>query len=70
MDPLRLPCGGTAYYDMESGSAHRCRCGAVVGSVGMPSKCKEAFEKYDVILPALGSKIGWDYYRGREHEIE
>jgi hypothetical protein len=67
-DALRLPCGGTAYYDEGSGCAHRCKCGAVVGSVSMPRECKSALDKYDIVLPALGSKIRWDFYRGREVE--
>jgi hypothetical protein len=67
-DALRLPCGGTAYFDEGSGCAHRCKCGAVVGSVGMPRECKSALDKYNIVLPALGSKIRWDFYRGREVE--
>jgi len=68
-DALRLPCGGTAYFDESSGCAHRCRqCMSVVGSVGMPDECKSEFDKYDKVLPALGSNIRWDFYRGREVE--
>lgn len=36
----KLPCGGTAHFDYESGISHRCdQCFAVVGSMGMPSEC-------------------------------
>lgn len=66
-DALRLPCGGTAYYDESSGCAHRCEdCMAVVGSIGMPSSCKDELDKYDKVLPALGSKVRWDFYLGKE----
>ena len=67
LDPMRLPCGGTAYWDEASGISYRCEnCIAVVGSVGMPKSCKDELNKYDIVLPALGSKITWDYYEGCE----
>lgn len=66
---LRLPCGGTAYFDHGSGCSHRCgTCMSTVGSVGMPRECKNEMDKYDKVLPALGSKIRWDFYLGREVE--
>lgn len=40
-----LPCGGVPYFDHDSGYAYRCdACLAVIGSVGMPVKCFEAYE--------------------------
>lgn len=65
-DRMILPCGGTAYFDYDSGCAHRCECGAVVGSVGMHRDCKSELDKYDKVLPALGSKIRWDFDKGCE----
>lgn len=68
MDLMFLPCGGTAYFDEDSGISYRCEvCGAVVGSIGQPDKCKEAERKYEV-LKILGSKVRWDYDYGREVE--
>jgi hypothetical protein len=67
ISPMYLPCGGTAYWDDGSGCSHRCGdCMATVGSVGMPRACKHEMDKYDVVLPALGSKIYWDYNEGCE----
>lgn len=60
LDPMRLPCGGTAYWDESSGISYRCECGAVVGSIGMPKACQDEADKYEV-LKVLGGK-GWDYY--------
>ena len=65
LDKIHLPCGGTAYFDDGSGCSHRCECGATVGSIGMPKRCKEAEEKY-VMLKLLGSKAYWDYDTGEE----
>ena len=56
---IRLPCGGTAYFDEGSGIAYRCECGAVVGSVGMPKACREEADKWEV-QKILGGE-GWDY---------
>jgi hypothetical protein len=58
-DPMRLPCGGTAYFDEGAGYGHRCKCGAVVGSIGMPKACKDEAEKWRV-MELLGGQ-GWDY---------
>jgi len=63
MDIMRLPCGGTAYFDEGSGISYRCElCGAVVGSIGQPQQCKEEAEKYEN-WQRLGGR-GWDYSRG------
>lgn len=60
-DLMKLPCGGIAYYDENSGISYRCaQCMAVVGSVGMPSECKREMAKWD-LMEKLGGK-GWDYY--------
>ena len=68
MDLMFLPCGGTAYFDEDSGISYRCEvCGAVVGSIGQPQECKQAERKYEV-LKILGSKVRWDYDNGCEVE--
>ena len=59
-DPMRLPCGGTAYFDESSGISYRCECGAVVGSIGMPAQCHLEMRRWDLI-EKLGGK-GWDYF--------
>lgn len=64
--PMFLPCGGTAYFDESSGISHRCECGAVVGSVGMPKLCRDEKEKYEN-WQKLGGK-GWDYHKGVPYE--
>ena len=64
LDPMRLPCGGTAYFDESSGISYRCECGAVVGSIGMPQSCKDEADKYRA-WEAIGGK-GWDYFEGVE----
>lgn len=63
-DPIKLPCGGVAYFDEGSGCSHRCECGATVGSMGMSKHCKEAQEKQDMWEKLGGEK--WDYYEGVE----
>ena len=61
--PMHLPCGGTAYFDVDSGISYRCdTCNAVVGSIGMPGSCKDEAQKYDN-WEKLGGK-GWDYDKG------
>lgn len=63
MDPMRLPCGGTARFDEASGIGYRCEdCMAVVGSVGQPKSCKEEAEKY-LNWERIGG-TGWDYKKG------
>ena len=64
---MKLPCGGTAYFDESSGIGYRCEdCMAVVGSVGMPGACRSEKDKYDKVLPALGSRVKWNYEKGCE----
>ncbi len=61
--PLRLPCGGTAYFDDGSGYGYRCwDCMAVVGSIGQPQRCKDEATKYEN-WTALGGK-SWNYEKG------
>lgn len=61
LDPMKLPCGGTAYWDEDSGISYRCElCGAVVGSIGQPQRCKDEEQKYKN-WETLGGK-GWDYF--------
>jgi hypothetical protein len=58
--PIKLPCGGVAYFDQDSGISYRCEtCFAVVGSIGQPQSCKEEAKKYE-LMERLGGK-GWDY---------
>jgi len=44
--PRDLPCGGKAFFDRESSiGGFRCdTCNAVVGSVGMPRRCRELLD--------------------------
>lgn len=67
IDPIKLPCGGRAWFDHGSGISYRCECGATVGSIGMPQHCKEEAEKWDMIK-ALGGE-GWDYLAENENEV-
>ena len=68
MDPMRLPCGGTAYFDESSGISYRCKdCMAVVGSIGQPQHCKDEMKKYEN-WAKLGGK-DWDYFAEAE-ELE
>jgi hypothetical protein len=42
--PIQLPCGGTAYFETDSGMSFRCdSCFSVVGSMGMPSRYEKLF---------------------------
>ena len=62
--PMHLPCGGTAYFDHDSGISYRCEtCYAVVGSIGQPGPCREEVKKWDA-WKELGGK-GWDYLKGQ-----
>jgi DNA repair photolyase len=55
--PIDLLCGSTASFDDGSGCAHRCDyCGAVVGSVGMPKRCKDLYDMEEVINKLKGKK--------------
>lgn len=65
--PMYLPCGGTAYFDHESGISYRCTdCMAVVGSIGQPQECKDEANKYDAWAKLGG--VNWDYNAGREKD--
>ncbi len=65
VDLMRLPCGGTAYFDTSSEISYRCQdCNAVVGSIGQPQHCKDEMKKWEV-WEALGGQ-GWDYFEGVE----
>lgn len=67
-DSMRLPCGGTAYWDESSGISYRCECGAVVGSIGMPQACKDEADKWKN-WEKLGGK-GWDYFAEPTEQIK
>ena len=61
--PIFLPCGGIAFFDIESGISYRCEvCCAVVGSIGQPQHCKDEAKKWDS-WESLGG-AGWDYSNG------
>ena len=58
-----LPCGNRAYWDNESDMGYRCgACFAMHGSIGQPSQCQAATQKWKNI-EAMGG-AGWDYIRG------
>ena len=41
LPPIDTACGNTASFDDGAGYGFRCDyCGAVVGSIGMPRRCK------------------------------
>lgn len=64
---IKLPCGGVAFFDEDSGISYRCElCGAVVGSIGQPQHCKDEAKKWEA-WKALGGE-GWDYFDGFEEE--
>jgi hypothetical protein len=67
MKLMKLPCGGIAEFDQESGISYRCRaCYAVVGSIGMPRDCKDEMQKWDN-WKELGGK-DWDYIMPKDYE--
>jgi hypothetical protein len=56
--PIELLCGSSASFDDSSGCAHRCdNCGAVVGSVGMPRRCKDLYDMEEVVAKLKGQKV-------------
>lgn len=56
----KLPCGGHAAFDHDSGCSYRCiDCYATIGSIGQSQSCKDAALKYEQ-WKTLGGK-GWDY---------
>jgi len=60
MDIMKLPCGGKAIFDEDSGISYRClMCNAVVGSTGQPQRCKDEMTKWEN-WAALGGEE-WDY---------
>jgi hypothetical protein len=63
LDPMHLPCGGTAYWDESSGISYRCECGSVVGSIGMAYQCKSELKKWEAYENEGLWK--WDYIKGK-----
>ena len=60
--PIQLPCGGTAHFDHSSGIAYRCEdCGAVVGSIGMPSYCRDEYRKTEILDILAGKQKGYTF---------
>lgn len=50
-----LPCGGIPLFDNDSGYAYRCdACFAVIGSIGMPRDCAEAYRKQNELNEGAG----------------
>lgn len=63
VEVLHMPCGGLAFFDEGSGIGYRCEdCGAVIGSIGQPQRCKDEAKKYEDWVK-LGGK-GWNYKKG------
>jgi hypothetical protein len=49
-EPIELLCGGIASFDYSNRISYRCHnCMAVVGSVGMPSECKQLYEMEKIV---------------------
>ena len=64
MDVLKLPCGGEAFFDHDSGCSYRCLdCMATIGSIGQSQECKDAAQMY-ANWETLGG-LGWDYKLGK-----
>lgn len=54
-DKIILLCGATAFFDEGSGCSYRCDyCFATVGSMGMPSSCKELYDMQEVVNKLKG----------------
>jgi len=65
---IKLPCNAIAEFDESSGCSYRCHdCMATVGSIGMPKRCQEEAEKYQIIK-VLGGK-GWDYSVDKDYQL-
>ena len=57
LPPIDTACGNTASFDDGSGYVLRCdACGAVIGSIGMPRRCKDLYDMEEVILKLKGIK--------------
>jgi hypothetical protein len=55
--PIELLCGSVAEFDIDSGISYRCRsCFAVIGSVGMPKRCKELYEMEKIVSKLKGKQ--------------
>jgi hypothetical protein len=68
-DALYLPCGGEAHFDDGAGYGHRCEmCGAVLGSIGQPRRCREEADKWTAYEKA--GMWRWDYTKGESVNIK
>lgn len=57
LPPIKTACGNTASFDDGAGYGYRCDyCGSVVGSIGMPRRCKDLYEMEEVVLKLKGKK--------------
>ena len=64
-----LPCGSEAWWDYESDMGYRCTsCFAMHGSVGQPTQCQEATQKWKNI-EVMGGQ-GWDYTNGKQKRVK
>ena len=64
MHTIKLPCGGTAYFEEDTSCSYRCtNCYAVIGSIAQSKECKDAAQMY-ANWEALGGE-GWCYNTGR-----
>jgi len=56
----KLPCGETPRWDYGSACGYRCEyCGAMVGSIGMPKRCREMMEEErerELVIDRIGFK--------------
>jgi hypothetical protein len=56
-EDIDLECGSVASFDHDSGISYRCNtCFAVVGSTGMPARCKELYDMLDVVDKLKGKR--------------
>jgi hypothetical protein len=57
IEPIHMPCGGTAYFDESSGISYRCdTCMAVLGSIGMPETCRQIYRDMELLDVIAGRK--------------
>jgi hypothetical protein len=57
LPPVKTACGNTASFDDGSGYGYRCdACGAVIGSIGMPRRCKDLYDMEEVVNKLKGKK--------------
>jgi len=67
-ESISIPCGGETHFDEDSGYSYRCwSCMAIVGSVGMPSRCKQLMDENVTSEEELFKKrLGFEYVQFKE----